>query len=108
MVSTEVMSEASLLFLERADVRDPSVQTFQASLFRIIIYVFTIKHIQLQRTLREKLLSFHVVNFYKFEKLNEGPILTLEVLNMGSLLKRTLVKFEDLPSEVIKMKSNVS
>ena len=49
MVSTEVMSEASLLFLERADVRDPSVQTFQASLFRIIIYVFTIKHIQLQR-----------------------------------------------------------
>ena len=31
MVSTEVMSEASLLFLERADVRDPSVQTFQAT-----------------------------------------------------------------------------
>ena len=40
MVSTEVMSEASLVFLERTDVRDPSIQTFNAGLFRIMIYVY--------------------------------------------------------------------
>ena len=47
MVSTEVMSEASLVFLERTDVRDPSIQTFNAGLFRIMIYVFTVTSIYL-------------------------------------------------------------
>ena len=32
MVSPEVMSEASLVFLERTDVRERSIQTFQSGL----------------------------------------------------------------------------
>ena len=36
MASSEVMSQASFVFLERTDVRERSIQTFQASPFRII------------------------------------------------------------------------